>query len=244
MSAIKYDAISSLREFIKPITTNINGIGGTITSIGYVCLNLYNESNESYIHNFHVFQTLPVNVDGILGQDFLAKYKCLLNFEDNTLTLNKNNRFYIMPLNVYSNNNSKSQACIKLPSRSESIIHVQTNMIGDFVVVSNEISEGIFVANSISKSVNGSIAVKLMNTREEEVILNCFTPEIKRLEDFDCYNFEGCQKNAERVKTLFSLLNLSYLNEEEETSIANICAKFADVFHLPGDKLNTMNLYE
>lgn len=46
------------------------------------------------------------------------------------------------------------------------------------------------------------------------------------------------------MKSLFSLLNLSYLNNEEETSIANICAKFSDIFHLPGDKLKTMNLYE
>lgn len=83
-----------------------------------------------------------------------------------------------------------------------------------------------------------------MTTREEEVILNCFTPEIKRLEDFYCYNFAACQTNAERVKTLFSLLNLSYLNNEEESSIANICAKFSDIFLLPGDKLNIMNLYE
>lgn len=244
LSAIKYDAISSLREFIKPITTNINGIGDTITSIGYVRRNLYNESNDSFIHNFHVFQTLLVNVHGILGQNFLEKQFFQQNFENYTFILNKNKRFNILPLNVYSISNSKSQSCIKLPSRSESILSVQTNIIGDFVVVSNEISEGIFVANLISKSVNGRIAVKVMNTREEKVILNCFTPEIKRFDDFDCYNFEECQNSAERVKTLFLLLNLSYLNKEEETSIANICAKFTDVFHLPGDKLNTMNLYE
>lgn len=179
LSAVKHDAIMSLREFIHPITTNINGIGGTITSTGYVRLTLHNESNESFTHNFHVFQTLPLNIDGILGQDFLAKYKCVLNFEINTLTLNKNYRLNILPLNIYSISSNNTQSCIKLPPRSETIGKVQTNIIGDFVIVSNEICEGIFIANSISRSVNGKIAVKMMNTREEEVILNCFTPEIK-----------------------------------------------------------------
>lgn len=48
-------------------------------------------------------------------------------------------------------------------------------MTGHFAVVSNEISEGI-MANSISRSVDGKIVVTVMNTREEAVILNFFTP--------------------------------------------------------------------
>lgn len=83
LSTIKHDAILSLKEFTQPVTTNIIG---TITLIGYMRLNLHNESNESILHNFHVFQTLPVNVDEILGLDFLAKYMYLLNFENNALT--------------------------------------------------------------------------------------------------------------------------------------------------------------
>lgn len=43
---------------------------------------------------------------------------------------------------------------------------------------------------------------------------------------------------------MLSLLDLSHLNKEERTSIQNICAKFGDVFHLPGDKLTTSNVYE
>ncbi|CAG4993640.1 unnamed protein product [Colias eurytheme] len=34
------------------------------------------------------------------------------------------------------------------------------------------------------------------------------------------------------------------MNAEEQKSIASICAKFADIFHLSGDRLNTCNLYE
>lgn len=40
------------------------------------------------------------------------------------------------------------------------------------------------------------------------------------------------------------MLNLKDLNREEQISIENICAKFPDVFHLPGDKLGTTNMYE
>lgn len=34
------------------------------------------------------------------------------------------------------------------------------------------------------------------------------------------------------------------MNEEEQKSIENICAKFPDVFHLPGDNLTTTSLYQ
>lgn len=54
---------------------------------------LHNESNESFIHNFHVFKVLPLNIDGILGQAFLAKYVGVLSFGNKKLTLNENNRF-------------------------------------------------------------------------------------------------------------------------------------------------------
>lgn len=48
--------------------------------------------------------------------------------------------------------------------------------------------------------------------------------------------------NADRVKRLLPLLNLSNLNKEEQITIENICAKFPDIFHLPDDKLSTNNI--
>lgn len=57
-------------------------------------------------------------------------------------------------------------------------------------------------------------------------------------------SFEGDTINSERVKQLFSILKLNHLNKEEQLSIESICAKYSDIFFLPGDKLGVSNLYK
>lgn len=244
LSAIKRDVALSTRENISPKVTYIDGIGGKITSYGTIRLNLETDT-QSFNHKFHVLTNLPLKVDGIIGQDFLIKYKCVINFEKEIITLNHNNKFFNIPLNLkIKTQNSIHSSQIKLPARCESIIKLSNNYKGDCVVMSSEIGEGIFVANTITRCVNGKISVKILNTRDEDVILNSFTPQIRPLNNYVCYSFEQCQNNADRVKLLFSFLKLNNLNTEEKNTIANICAKFADIFHLPGDSLNTTNLYE
>lgn len=105
---------------------------------------------------------------------------------------------------------------------------------------------GVFVANSLNESGSGKISVRIINTRETEVVLHCFTPGILPFDDFYCYAFNKVTNDGERVRKLFDLLRLENLNTDEQRNIASICAKFADIFHLPGDRLNTCtcNLYE
>lgn len=245
LSAVKRDVALSSGKYIVPKVTYIDGIGGKITSHGIVHLDLTSKTNKNFNHKFHVFTDLPLNVDGIIGQDFLMKYKGIINFEKELITLRNDEQFIDIPLNLTVKNyeiNHSNQ--IKLASRSESIITIPSNSEGDSVVLSNEIGEGIFLANTITQCKNGKITVKILNTRDEEVIINNFTPQIRPLEDFACLSFGKREINADRVKLLFSLLNLNNLNKEEKNTITSISAKFADIFHLPGDSLNTTNLYK
>lgn len=53
-----------------------------------------------------------------------------------------------------------------------------------------------------------------------------------------CELFPDESTSVEGVKKLFELLKLNYLNKEEKISIENTCAKFSDIFHMPGDKLS------
>jgi hypothetical protein len=119
-----------------------------------------------------------------------------------------------------------------------------TNYTGDCVILSSENGEGIFIANSITCSKNGNIAVKILNTLDEDITLNNLTPEQRPLKDYNCFSFDKSKNSAERVKLLFSLLKFDNLNSDESNSIANIFAKYADIFQLPGDSLNSTNLYE
>lgn len=57
-------------------------------------------------------------------------------------------------------------------------------------------------------------------------------------------HFDKCDLNSKRAKLLLQSLKLDHLNTSECTSIENICSKYADIFHLPGDKLTITNLCE
>lgn len=245
LSAIKKNIALQTSEHITPHTIYINGIGGQIISDGYIQLNLETMNKTKIRHKFYVFDKLPSHIDGIIGQDFLVKYKCQLNYENNSLTLNDKNTTLTLPLQLYSikKNNIQSNE-IKLAPRCETVVKIPTNILEESVVLSNEICEGIFIANTVISNNDGFFSVKILNTKETEVVLKNFTPEIVPLNNFHCLSFNKCEKTGSRVKQLFDLLKLNYLNSEEKHSIGHICAKYADIFHLPGDELTCTNLYE
>jgi hypothetical protein len=71
------------------------------------------------------------------------------------------------------------------PKRCEFFQKFRTTALGDCVVQKEEIADGIFVAETISKPKNDFILVKILNTREEDVTINNFQPNIQPLDNFD-----------------------------------------------------------
>jgi hypothetical protein len=118
ISVVKYKHILEQNIPIHIEKTCVNGIGGKVQSIGYVYLHLVIE-NHRLIHKFYVFKTLPCKGSGILGQDFLSKYKSVLNFGNRTMLLWNNNFKISLPL-IMANNN------FTVPARSESIHFIET----------------------------------------------------------------------------------------------------------------------
>lgn len=112
------------------------------------------------------------------------------------------------------------------------------------MLASQELCEGVYVANALTCPVNGKIPIRILNTRETDVQLINFQVDTSILDEYFICQFEKPVMNAKRVKQLFSLLNLNGLKMEEQKSIENVCAKYPDVFHLPGDKLGTCNVYK
>lgn len=242
ISGIKHECLERLQIPYQIEKVSVKGIGGDVFSEGYVYLSLsYNENN--FMHKFLVFKNLPCKGSGILGQDFFKKYKAVVNFEFNTLRLITEKSKYVTltfdSFTLSSNNN-----CIIAPARSESIHYIETNINEECVVSSQELHEGVFLANIVTRPNNGKIPICILNTRDTDITLNNFEIRSSKLKDYIICQFDRPVVNAERVKTLYSLLNLKGLNSEEQKSIKNICAKYSDIFHLPGDKLSTTSTYE
>ena len=237
LSACKYKHVLELNIPIHKENLIINGLGGKVQSIGFVYITLY-LGTQKVKHKFYIFKTLPIQSTAILGRDFLNKYKAKLDFQDHNMTLQTNSNYKIcIPFTSYCNE------VISVPKRSESIHYIQTDFISDGVVCPQELQNGIFLAGAIVRPKNGVIPVKILNVTESDLLLSKISPTILKLDDYHACEFDKNTKNADRVKSLFTKLNLEHLNSEERITIENLCAKYADIFYLPGDKLSTTDIY-
>lgn len=241
ISAIKYKHV---REHNLPIHKGsivINGVGGKVQAMGYIYLPLRID-DQVLTHVFYVFETLPCKADGIIGQDFLNKYKAVLNFKDKYISFQNNSSIFNIPLIM--NNDSSTQNNFNIPARSESIHFLKIDMKEECLVCASEIQEGVFIASSLVAPIDGQIPIQILNTTENNLTLNEIKPRIQKACDYDICILNENKIDANRVKQLFSSLKLNYLNKEEQASIENLCAKYSDVFFLNGDKLTTTPIYK
>lgn len=237
LSAVQYDTVLQWNIPVHDHCININGIGGKVQTIGYVYITL-NIGGQDFLHKFYVIKSLPCLQHGIIGRDFLQNYKAILNYENNTISFDN-------AVTLPMNNGSLKESYLCIPPRCEKLFWIDSNAREECVILPDELCQGVLMAGIICKPTNGKICIQLLNTRETEVKLSYFRPEIHSLSEYNICNFEKDDAvNGDRVRELFKHINLSHLNSEERSTIESICAKFSDVFHLPNDKLTTCNLYD
>lgn len=236
LSACTYKHALKCNIPIHKESITINGLGGKVQAIGYLYLSFF-LNDETISQKFYVFNSLPIKGSGILGRDFLSKFKAQLDFHKNILTLRNNISTFSLPLV------NKHSVTFDIPARSESIHFIHTNIDEDCVVSSKKLRDGVFLASSIGSPQNGLIPFRILNVTENDLTLTEIEPTIEKLSKFNVCVFEKTQKNADRVKKLFSLMKLKHLNDEEQKTIENICAKYSDIFYLPGDQLTTTDIY-
>ncbi|KAH9640914.1 hypothetical protein HF086_015609 [Spodoptera exigua] len=145
--------------------TLINGIGGQRRSQGSVNL-LLKHGNATFQHNFLVFGSLPLSLkaDGIIGLDFLEKFRANINIDSNLLTLTNNNKQHYLQ---FVDEHDKVKNALIIPARSESIHYIFVNdcINGEVVVCGreaqkkrmNELSERKSMSEDEKKVLNKSI---------------------------------------------------------------------------------------
>lgn len=239
ISVIKSCCIRSFGNINQSKTVKINGISGSITSLGSINLELNFES-ENIFHEFIILGEIAADADGIIGGDFLRKYDAIVDYEKMCLAINLSGQRLITPLL------NDAPRCNMIPPRCELIAFckVSENITGDYVVLGNQLCDGIFLASTIVRPSSGVIPIKILNTRDDQVKLNDFNLELRSLNDFEVVNFGENSNLTQRVVKLMNEIPLSHLNSSEKDAITRICVKYADIFHLPGDKLTFTDLYK
>jgi hypothetical protein len=242
LNVLKYECLQNRLNLLRQIQKDkitIKGICGDLVSEGFIYLPL---NFDEFIcqEKFYIFKNLSCFADGILGQTFFKRYNANISYKDDILTLENREQSILVPIEGNSCNYVHS-----VPPRCEIITRVPAQQQEDCVVLAEEIKTGVYVAGVISKPEKGRIPVRILNTTDETVNLDLSSLKVHSLGIYDICHFDSGRISVNRVTTLLTLLNLkTYLNEEEQLSIEQICAKYADVFHLPGDKLSTTNLLE
>lgn len=137
---------------------------------------------------------------------------------------------------------------ITLSPRSEHVIEISVQSIGDHVCPSRQIAKGVYVANTIGRLTQGKAYVGMINTNSHEVTLKDYRPQLEPLER---YSFRPHRRGEEREARLretryMQLMEILKLDPElqavEKESVTKVCRKYMDIFHLPGDKLTYTNV--
>lgn len=181
-----------------------------------------------------VSDTFPINCDGILGNDFLSTFSCIVDYGSRTLSIPVSNANIII-------DSIKFPKLLAIPARSEKITRISVNVSNgeELLCTSKEIISGVFVSNSLVKAVENSVTISLINTNEFSVEVDVAKFEFEKIDQYDIFNLNNSWSDgiSSRLKNLQSKLKLDHLNDEELNSILSICRDHNDIFHLDGDIL-------
>lgn len=213
---------------------------GCTNSIGTTNANIFIE-DYVFSHNFHIVdRNFPIPADGILGRDFIVKYRCQLDYNKWNMTLETSDRNIILP--IY---NSPEDDVISVPPRCEVIrtLNSLQNVKQDSVVLNEEIAPGVFVAGSIIS--NKSPYLRIMNTNFESIVIKNPKITYSSLENFDIFYANSSKEASKpnRNDLLLKELNISSMPDFVKPNMIALCQEFSDIFSLENDSLTTNNFY-
>lgn len=219
----------------------INGItSSTIETIAETETALFFEENISIVHNFQmVNNNFPIPTDGILGRDFLIKYKCTIDYESWLLNINVGNTIMSLPIE------DKAGNAFTIPARCEVVRNVPNFLITeDSLVSSKEIQPGIFCGNTMVSPT--SKFIKFINTTENQVVIRNFQPKVESLKFYDTYVYkQTCQSGDKnkRYQKLISQISSQDVPNFAKGKLMDLIKEHQDIFCLPDDHLSTNNFY-
>lgn len=224
-------------EFDTSELIQITGITDEpISSLGYVDTDLINE-NFIINHPLHVVpNSFHIPSDGILGKDFLKKYRCDISYRERCLTFWLHNRRISIPIHE-----GPGEDTIVLPARCEVVRKFKLrNSNSPRLIDSQEIKQGVFVARTITNT--NEPLVRVINTTDEVKVLKRNRLHTEDLSNYYVYNLDKVRDTKERNEILTELIRQNTPEEAQELLLP-LCTEFSDVFALETDSMTVNNFY-
>lgn len=219
--------------------STLSGIGqGKIKSIGTTHFDL-RYKNFLIPHTFHVVNDdFPIPCDGIIGMDFIKKYNCVLDFNEDfdCLVLRPPN----FPQQIEIEITNTCNEHLTLPARSEVIRHIKLLTTSqDILIPHQEIQPGVFIASTLVKANNAFI--RILNTNKNTVTIK--EPQIST-EDLNDYEIITNNHNEKQRKSkILQILKSNFPNRFKNTLI-DLCSEFSDIFGLETETITANNFYK
>ncbi|XP_076386071.1 uncharacterized protein LOC143264142 [Megachile rotundata] len=177
----------------------------------------------------------PIQTDGILGYDFVTNFKAIIRPGQHVEILG------VIWLLLYDEE-------FNLPPRTETIIQVRANDNGEGIVEKKMLQAGVYIGNCLTEAKNGKCLIPVINMTEQTVQVRLPPVDLdtklmtldhdqdnmkEARESYDIRSLTG----IDRMKTLRDNIRTEHLNEEEKTSLLELCEEHNEVFYLKGDQL-------
>jgi hypothetical protein len=196
---------------------NVQGITGAQVKIeGQIDLNIEN-TLEPLVQKCYIVDSLPRNLDIILGQDWLEQ----------------------------AGFNIKKGTPVIIPPYSEQIIKCKTKERGVRFIEHQLLQPGLIVASSLVNCKNEELPCLVVNLTNKPINVMMEPKLEKPPTSMKNQNFSDGSKlvNAKRLHSLKEKLRLSHIVEGAD-EISKICEEYADIFKLPGDSLTATTATE
>lgn len=238
ISVLKANKVKPSQIYRPTNKCNVIGIGnGTTSTLGdtLVQIKIY---NQNLAQNFHIVdENFPIPTDGILGRDFLAGWKCNIDYNTWILSIRTSANTLEIPIT----NHLRGKYFI--PPRCEVLKRLHFGNIEDSVTLAQEIQHGVFCANGIIST--NYPYVKIMNTLDETVqISNDFIPKLVPISNYEVFNINKSANNTHRKQALLNELKLNITDTKLKGKLENLFEEFSDVFALTDDELTENNFYK
>lgn len=240
MSVIKFSSISENLVYDKNDIVKFTGITqNPIISIGSFNLKILIQ-NVTFEHKFHlVSDDFLIPSNGIIGKDFLKRFKCLVDYGQMNITIRKSdNEFLKIPIESEMSNNASA-----LPPRSETfkIFHIKSEKF-PCLIEAQEIDEGIVIPTTIVHESDSWIRV--LNTNENFKIVKTDSIKTSPISEFHILQTQtNHTTTTNRLQNLRSTLKKK-IPEHMRDKLLELCTNFSDIFHVEGDKSTVNNFYE
>lgn len=199
ISVFKYSSIPGTPYFDETNVINIKGIThDSLKSLGTIHVGLYTEQ-DVIDHEFHVVpDEFNIDSDGIIGKDFLAFYRCKIDYEDMTFTIN--NRYS----NIFRLTHGPDELTMTVPPRSEVVR--KFTIVGEQECVVDQImlAPGVYTARTIVSPHEAYIRV--INTTDRPQKVGKAIRETELLTNFEIYQADAVVEDAKRIEQLRKII--------------------------------------